>query len=405
MDLFDRARHQALTRTAWDADHVREAIAGIVDETLRRFDADALWPTHPGDAEDAPGEAPHQSLYLGAAGVIHALVDLRDSDAPGSADIQRVDWPAILRSLPSRPRVPLEALAGNSALGGEGGRALVLQRLVPDRASDELLISAVRGNRDSPTLELLAGAPGTTLAAWHGFRRTGSDALGDLYRTGCEQLFESWRDDPELGCHIWLQRFGSPAQLVGALHGLAGNLAVLLAGADLHAPDRREAIYQRSASALRALAIRADGLVNWPSSARIHWPTGNANLIQTCHGAPGMVSACAALPREFDAEVERLFREGGELVWRAGPPQKGPTLCHGTAGNGYALLELHRRTHEAQWLERARAFAMHALEQVDAARRQLGRGRFSLFTGDLGVALYLRDCLVGEGSYPFLQRF
>jgi hypothetical protein len=33
---------------------------------------------------------------------------------------------------------------------------------------------------------------------------------------------------------------------------------------------------------------------------------------------------------------------GGELTWRAGPLRKGAGLCHGTAGNGFAFLRLHR---------------------------------------------------------------
>ena len=48
-------------------------------------------------------------------------------------------------------------------------------------------------------------------------------------------------------------------------------------------------------------------------------------------------------------------------------------------------------------LERARVFAMHALGQVERARTELGRGRYSLWTGDLGVAVYLWQCLGWQG--------
>jgi hypothetical protein len=48
---------------------------------------------------------------------------------------------------------------------------------------------------------------------------------------------------------------------------------------------------------------------------------------------------------------------------------------------------------------------MHAIDQVDAARAELGRGRYSLFTGDLGVALYLRDVLAGDDRFPTLGPF
>jgi hypothetical protein len=43
---------------------------------------------------------------------------------------------------------------------------------------------------------------------------------------------------------------------------------------------------------------------------------------------------------------------------------------------------------------------MHVAAQVEHARRAYGRGRFTLWSGDLGTALYLADCLAGEGTLP-----
>jgi hypothetical protein len=53
---------------------------------------------------------------------------------------------------------------------------------------------------------------------------------------------------------------------------------------------------------------------------------------------------------------------------------------------------------DERWLERARRFAVHVLEQVET-----GPGRFSLFTGDLGVALFAADCVAGTASYPIVD--
>src|SRR6266851_3698229 len=119
--------------------------------------------------------------------------------------------------------------------------------------------------------------------------------------------------------------------------------------------------------------------------------------LQWCHGAPGVVASLARVAPNDD-EHERLLLAGGELTWRAGPLAKGANLCHGTAGNGYAFLALFERTGDELWLERARAFAMHAMAQVARARAQLGRGRYTLWTGDAGTALYLADCLAGGGN-------
>ncbi len=94
---------------------------------------------------------------------------------------------------------------------------------------------------------------------------------------------------------------------------------------------------------------------------------------------------------------------GGELTWRAGPLRKGPGLCHGTAGNGFAFLRLHALTGDEMWLDRARRFAVHAVEQVRREREVVGHGRYSLFTGDIGVALYLRACLDAVADFPVID--
>ena len=69
-------------------------------------------------------------------------------------------------------------------------------------------------------------------------------------------------------------------------------------------------------------------------------------------------------------------------------------------GNGYAFLKLYRRTKDAMWLERARAFAMTAIAQCREAHKEFGRGRYSLWTGDVGLAIYLWDCLTGVPRFP-----
>jgi len=95
----------------------------------------------------------------------------------------------------------------------------------------------------------------------------------------------------------------------------------------------------------------------------------------------------------------------GETIWAAGPLAKGPGLCHGTAGNAYAFLALHERTQDPLWLQRARAFAMHAIGQAAADARQYGQLRYSLWTGDLGLAIFLWDCICAQARYPTLDVF
>ena len=75
------------------------------------------------------------------------------------------------------------------------------------------------------------------------------------------------------------------------------------------------------------------------------------------------------------------------------------------ADSRYAFLKLHQLTGEATWLDRAQAFAMHAIEQCRAARTEHGRGRYSLWTGDVGLACYLHECLRGSARFPTADVF
>ena len=147
----------------------------------------------------------------------------------------------------------------------------------------------------------------------------------------------------------------------------------------------------------------------WRTAAGINWPaiaaSGTApRLCQHCHGAPGMITTFADAPFE-SAELDALLFQGGEFAWTSGPLSKGSNLCHGTGGNGYAFLKLYRRTGDAIWLERGRAFAMTAIAQCREERSELGRGRYSLWTGDVGLAIYLWDCLTAEPHFPTIDVF
>lgn len=118
-----------------------------------------------------------------------------------------------------------------------------------------------------------------------------------------------------------------------------------------------------------------------------------------------MVTALSKLPRGIDTRFDQVLEKAGELTWYAGPLRKGCNLCHGTAGNGYAFLKLYRRTGDELWLHRARAFAMNAIDQYRLAKERYRRGRYTLWTGDLGTATYLWDCLNGEANFPTVDVF
>ena len=194
----------------------------------------------------------------------------------------------------------------------------------------------------------------------------------------------------------WTQRLYGQ-ELRGGLtppHGLVGNVQALLPLLD---DARREVLLRETVAVLERTAFVEDGIANWPPRDRpeLAGPDGQIR-VQWCAGSPGIVIAAAGYLEE------ELLLAGAELPWRTGPPglEKGPSMCHGTAGNGYAFLKAFARTGDERWLERARRFAVHALGQVSRLRKERGRGRYSLWTGDLGVAFYAADCLDRVGTYP-----
>lgn len=92
-----------------------------------------------------------------------------------------------------------------------------------------------------------------------------------------------------------------------------------------------------------------------------------------------------------------------EVIWRKGLLTKGPGLCHGVAGNGYALLNMHRLTNDPKHLYRAIQFA-HFLEAPEFAAFLHQPDRpWSLYEGLAGTVCFLIDLLHHESaSFPFM---
>jgi lantibiotic modifying enzyme len=343
---------------------------------------------------------PLKNLYVGAAGVVWALDTLRRrSHADSRLDLAAAARRALERwretpdflaglELPSRPRASL--------LCGESGILVVAWRLAPSAEHADDLLARVRENAGNEADELMWGAPGTLLAARAMLDRTGEERWAEAWRESAEEL---WRRRDSDG--LWTQRlYGESYRGLGAAHGAVGNVAALLRGGDLLARERREALERGTADLLARTAVIADGLANWPADEGIELAAADGQIrVQWCSGAAGVVISAASY---LD---EELLLAGAELVWRAGPPglDKGPGLCHGTAGNGYALLKAFGRTADERWLERARRFAVHALGQVERLRARRRRGRYSLWTGDVGVALLAADCLDARSAYPVVD--
>jgi hypothetical protein len=363
--LYSREAHEPLVDESWNADKVRLAIRSIVADTESAFNDG--WPIHPLDEDEENGAGSRlRTLYLGGAGVVAALDRLAQR---GFVDLRHDYAPYLERSLEAPPDFPAEE-PERSLWMGETGIRLVLQRLAPSQGNLERLSELIAANQEDERWDVMWGSPGTILAG----RELGLDVTASIGRLRAE------RDDEGL----WTQHLSGRAfRFIGPAHGFAGCALAL--------GDRTDV-----SETLRHFAVEEDGLVNWPPLAGSRLDENGDGLIrvQWCHGAPGIV---ATLGKFLD---EDLALAGAELTWRAGPLRKGANLCHGTGGNGYAFLALLDRTGDERWLTRARAFAMHAAHQVEQSRSEYERGRYTLWAGDLGAALYLADCVDGGGELP-----
>src|SRR4051794_15249848 len=370
--LYRPDEHEPVTAEPWDEARVRAAIDAVVSEAEAALRSDGLWPENEQDVDegDLP---PFTVVYLGAAGVAWALAEL------GS---QLDVVPVVERALVRYRKRPDLGEAIPSTLVGESGLLRVLERFAPDPSRRERLRECVAANVRNESVELLFGAPGTMSAV------EALDGFDDVWRESADALWAAWDG------RLWTQRiFGRDERILGAGHGFAGNVRALSGRPELLGADRLAELERRTVAVLAHEALRDGALVNWPPTEGERKP--DKIRVQWCHGAPGVVASTATLAPSNE-ELTALLVAGGELTWRAGPLRKGPGLCHGTAGNGYAFLKLWQRTGDDRWLDRARAFAMHAIGQLQ------GR-RFSLWTGDLGAAVYLRACLEGDVRFPTID--
>lgn len=409
--LFIPDRHEGLRGEPWRDDAARAAIERIAVAACTAFDPQSLWPVHPRDRIDEAGALPMASLYMGAAGIVWALRRLQQD---GMADIAIDFDPTIAVLLEHNRRVhDATGFERTSYLFGDAGVRLLQWKQLRDPAAADALFAIVEGNLRNPTLEALWGSPGTLIAALHMIDDLTEPAQQqrwiDLLRRGAAILFDQMHAvrhsrQPQTEAWLWTQdMYGRQLDHLGAGHGFAGNVYPILRGArwlDAGLVERFEA---RTLQTLEIAADREGGAANWQPvfDPAIHGRPAKP-LMQDCHGAPGIVCRLAGTR---SPALRALLVAGGAAVWAAGPLVKPPGLCHGTDGNGYAFLKLHAMTGDGRWLDRARAFAMHALQQSDAAARQHGALRFSLWSGDLGLALYLSSCLRADPAFPTLDVF
>ena len=281
---------------------------------------------------------------------------------------------------------------------GLTGSLSVLQRLDPQQYASyqTQLIELAAGNIDNPVLEPLWGGPGSVIPIVANLEQKPGAVLLQCLVDHVEYMRGAASRSKEFGCWFWIQDlYGEKRQLLGAGHGFVGNMYPFVRGLSFLPESLQDWVLETAVETTLNTMTREGDWVNWRKALDSSADQPASYLLQWCHGAPGVIMSLNGIPRGYSTEFDQALLMAGETIWAAGPLTKGNGFCHGTDGNGYALLKLFIRTGDELWLERARAFAMHALTQY--------RGALSVWVGDSGLPLYLKSCIEADDRLPLLD--
>ena len=118
---------------------------------------------------------------------------------------------------------------------------------------------------------------------------------------------------------------------------IAGILSILLqAPRSLVTPHLTS--FVACITALCSLTVKNHG--HLPSSLPVR--SRSHNLVQICHGSPGLLLLLAIFrtrfPQEWRKEWDTAEEFANEALWKEGLVLKGLGICHGVAGNAWPWL-------------------------------------------------------------------
>jgi hypothetical protein len=410
MTLYIPDRHETLQIKPWSLNKAKQIITEAVELAMKSFQGDQLWPVHPDLRNEYGLTQPITSLYNGAAGSIWALMQLqkKNSHLPAQdftryLDILVAKQAAHLAEYDKKANIQTDA---PGYLLGYAGINLLRWKLTQDESVLDILEDNIKSNITNPIHELMWATPGTMLCAWFLYQETGQQRWRDLYQQSADYLFSCWEFDTLHQCYIWVQHiYGENAKYLGVIHGFTGNVFALLQGMQLLSDDQQQQLISRTENTLMTTVKTEGDLANWSPRLEESSSERDQLLVQLCHGAPSIIVGVANLWPLVSEDFKKILIKAGNLTWQAGPLRKPWGLCHGTAGNGYAFLKLYKLTGDKIWHERALQFAMHAIHQYEAMREHYACIRTDAWCGDLGLALYLQDCIDQCDKFPMMDYF
>ena len=370
---------------------VRESLATPVSEEAKAFLDTTLQSFARGGAmfRSRYPRAPKASVNLGCAGAAVGLLRIAETRGdPALLALSRV-WCMRATSLigddgafyDDEGNLSRESLGDVTPYHTESGihaaRAMIAAAsgIHTNDAVDAFLAAS---RKPCAELDLTLGRSGTLLAA---SMLLALGEHGELRAFGTETMHAIWsalRDRPSIdGSH-------------GMAHGWTGYLYAALrwcaASGDALPSSLVERLHEFAALAI----VEGRGA---------YWPTWEGMTASWCNGSAGQVFLFTLAHRLLgDPQWLQLAELAAWHTWDE--PRANATLCCGTAGRAYALLNLYKHTGTKEWLSRARQLANDAAHAAsDTAERAN-----ALWKGELGVAVLIADLESPENArMPFFE--
>ena len=415
-NLYMPEQHEPLRQIPWSENVVKNEIERIYNTCLDSFEYENLWPLHPDTRESYKVCSSITGVWNGMAGTFWALKTLKDKNPHFKDYSFTTKYLPLLEQQQAhclKDMLPEFGIDPESVgyLLGYSGTLLVWWRLLQDKKLLLKLERYIRVNLDDNNNEFMWSTSGTALVAWFLYQHTNDEKWVNLFQLSAKRILKTWHYNND-GNYLWHQdMYKVKNKFLGLVHGFAGNVAVLLQGFDLLDKQQQDILIKQGIETFVNTAKVNDSYANWTAAytepGQVHvWQDFNSKFfLQLCHGAPSMLISLAKLWPYMGEKVRDVFIKGANLIWDAGPLVKPWGLCHGTAGNGYAFLKLYKLTGDKIWYERALQFAMHAIHQYETMRDHYACIRTDAWCGDLGLALYLQDCIDQSDKFPMMDYF